>query len=116
MLAPHDGVQRQLGGGGAAAEDVADLLVLVVGEAELLVGLLDLGGLRRDLDGVLVAHARAPRSGGCPVERGHDRGEEAEPVGGRAGQRVDGVLRVRHQADDVAFLVADARDVAGWTR
>ena len=63
-----------------------------------------------DLDGVLAAHARTlPRAG----ERGHDRGEEAEPVGRRPGQRVDGVLRVRHQADHVALGVADARDVAG---
>ena len=41
----------------------------------------------------------------------HHRGEEAQPVG-RAGERVDRVLGMRHQADDVAGLVAHAGDVA----
>src|SRR4051812_13989759 len=42
---------------------------------------------------------------------GDHRREEAEAVGAWAGQRVDGVLGVRHQADDVAALVRDAGDV-----
>src|SRR5438067_2263287 len=40
------------------------------------------------------------------------RGEETEPVKGRAGQRLDGVFRVRHDADHVAGLVGDRGDVA----
>src|SRR6266545_1680102 len=56
-------------------------------------GRLGLGGLRRG-DGL------------------DHRGEEGEAVGARAGQRLDAVLRVRHQADHVAGLVADAGDVA----
>src|SRR3954468_3919987 len=39
------------------------------------------------------------------------RPEDGQAIGG-AGQRVDGVLGVRHQAEDVARLVAHARDVA----
>jgi len=38
-------------------------------------------------------------------EAREDRGEEAEPVERRPGERLDGVLRVRHDADDVAGLV-----------
>src|SRR3954471_11673446 len=39
-----------------------------------------------------------------------DRLEQVQAVG-RAGERVDRVLRVGHQPDDVAGLVAHARDV-----
>ena len=35
---------------------------------------------------------------------------------GRPGQRIDIVLRVRHQADDVPALVADAGNVAKRSR
>src|SRR3954449_8204305 len=54
--------------------------------------------------------------GSCWVSDGNQRldvlahrGEELEAVVG-AGQRVDGVLGVRHQAEDVARRVAHARD------
>src|SRR5690242_3538401 len=40
------------------------------------------------------------------------RVEQAKPVVGGAGQRLGGVLRMRHQADDAAVGRADARDVA----
>src|SRR3954447_26761816 len=40
-----------------------------------------------------------------------DETEEAEAVGAGAETLLDGVLGVRHQTDDVATLVADARDV-----
>ena len=70
VLAPHDRVQGQLGGGRPAAEDLADLRVLVVGEAELLVGLLLVGRLLGDLDGVLVAHCDSrPRRPRAPTRR-----------------------------------------------
>ena len=38
--------------------------------------------------------------------------KKPRPSVGRAGQRLDGVLGVRHQADDVAGRVGDAGDVA----
>src|SRR6478609_3829848 len=44
-----------------------------------------------------------------PLQHG---GEEPEPGGGRAGEGLDRVLGVRHQADHVAPLVGDARDAA----
>ena len=53
-------------------------------------------------------HAATPAAGrsGEVLE---DRGEEAEAVGGRPGQRVDRVLRVRHHADHVAASLHDRR-------
>src|SRR5690242_10041836 len=48
--------------------------------------------------------------------RGHDRrqhtGEEAEALGGGAGQLLDRVLGVRHEADDAPVLAGHPRDVA----
>src|SRR5882672_6116322 len=44
------------------------------------------------------------------ARRFDERGENQRPVG-RAEQRVDGVLRMGHQAHHVASLVADAGDV-----
>ena len=61
VLAPHDRVHRELGARGAAAEDVADALVLVGLEAERGVRLLLLGRGRGDLDG--VEHRRGSSSG-----------------------------------------------------
>src|SRR3954449_10242022 len=43
------------------------------------------------------------------VRMGH-REEDLQAVG-RAGERIDGVLGVRHEPEDVAGLVADAGDV-----
>ena len=37
--------------------------------------------------------------------------EKSQSVGGWAGQRVNGVLRVRHEPHDVAGFVSNARDV-----
>src|SRR6478735_10424754 len=49
----------------------------------------------------------------CSYERAlQEAGEEAETVGPGAGEVLDGVLGVRHQADHVAPLVGDAGDVA----
>src|SRR6478735_8630417 len=49
----------------------------------------------------------------CSYERAlQEAGEEAETVGPGAGEVLDGVLGVRHQADHVAALVADPGDVA----
>ena len=50
------------------------------------------------------------RAGGGQV--GQDRGEEAQAVGAGAGEGLHRVLRMRHEAHDVAGLVADAGDVA----
>src|SRR5690606_9544807 len=65
---------------------------------------------------------RGPRSHAGPVgdladeggtgELPDDRREEAEPVQRRAGERVDCVLRVGHDPDDVAGLIADRGDPA----
>ena len=52
VLAPHDRVHRELGVGGAAAEDLPDARVLVVLQAQLTVGLRMLGGGGGVLDGV----------------------------------------------------------------
>ena len=56
----------------------------------------------------------ACESSGASGRRGgvEQAGEEAEPVGAGTGEVLDGVLGVRHQADDVAALVGDAGDVA----
>ena len=102
MLAPHDRVDRELGAGRAAAEDLADRAVLVVGHAELVERLRLLGRRFGVLDGVDCSREA--------LRRGTE--EEAEAVGAGAGERVDGVLGVRHQADDVAGRVGDAGDVA----
>jgi hypothetical protein len=61
VLAPHDRVHRQLGGGRAAAEDVADALVLVGLQAQLGPGLLVIGRLPGPFDGV-DTHASTPTS------------------------------------------------------
>src|SRR3954463_13061469 len=86
----------------STAEDLADARVFVVLQPELGGRLLVLR--RRDsvVDG--VQHLRGD-------ERGENRREGTETVGGRAGQRVDRVLRGWHQTDDVAGLVANACDV-----
>ncbi len=52
MLGPHDRVHGELGAGRAAAEDLEDPLVLVLLQAELGPGLLDVRGLGGVLDGV----------------------------------------------------------------
>ena len=52
VLRPHDGVHRQLAAGGATAEDLADLRVLVGLETERRVRLLLLGGGGGVVDGV----------------------------------------------------------------
>ncbi len=119
VLAPHDRVHRQLGLGRPAAEDLADPLVLVVLQAQLAVRLLLVRRPLRPRYRIDIDRRRGRRV----LDRGHaarsrcgkvleDRGEEAEPVGRRAGQRLDRVLGMRHDADDVAGLVADRRDVA----
>ena len=71
-----------------------------------------LGDQQRPSVATLIARVAHSRRG--PVAPGQvsatsasqHRGEEAEPVGARAVSVLDGVLRVRHQADDVAALVA----------
>ena len=44
-------------------------------------------------------------------EEVHDRQEEAQAVVGRAGERVDGVLGMRHQAGDTSVGRTDPGDV-----
>ncbi len=61
VLAPHDAVHGQLGGGGTAAEDVADAQVLVGLQAQFGERLLVLRGLLGALDGVDV-HCSTPPS------------------------------------------------------
>ena len=90
VLGPHQAEDRELDLVRLAPHQRDDAVVLGVGEAEL-------------------ATCARRRVGQCGDERG--RLEQPEPVG-RAGQRVDGVLGMRHQPDDVAGRVADARDVA----
>ncbi len=62
VLAPHHRVHRQLGAGGPAAEDLANPLVLVVLEAQLVERLRLVGGGVRMFDGVHHVGPRA-RSG-----------------------------------------------------
>ena len=52
VLGPHDGVHRQLGAGGAAAEDLPHARVLVLLEAQFGPGEVGFGSLFRVLDGV----------------------------------------------------------------
>ena len=56
VLAPHHRVHRQLGVGGAAAEDLADALILVVFESEFTVGLRMIGRGRGVLDRIDECH------------------------------------------------------------
>ena len=72
---------------------------------ELGPGLLVVRGLRGELDGV-DAHAATTAFS--------TRGEEAEAVGARAGEVLDRVLGVRHEADDPAVLAGHARRCRGW--
>lgn len=106
MLGPHDGVHGELGTGRAAAEDLDDALVLVLLQAQFGPGQLDVGGRGRVLDRVQRRAAHALTS--------FLRIEVKKEAVGAAGpdQGLDGVLRVRHQTDDVARLVRDAGDVA----
>src|SRR3954453_930911 len=62
VLAPHHRIHRELCVSRAAAEDVLDPRVLVLLETELGVGLVDVRGGNRPLDGLVrrrrrVAHA-----------------------------------------------------------
>ena len=91
VLGPEQAEHRQLDVVRLAPQLLDDQLVLGVGQAELAV-----------LRSVIHGHARALRRSGL---------EDPQPVG-RAGQRVDRVLGVRHQAEHVAGLVADPGDVA----
>src|SRR5271166_3447832 len=72
-----------------------------------------------------VADARSTVSSGATVisgvlmrlrssdrDRLQDRGEEAEAVGGRPGEHVDGVLRMRHEPGYIAGLADNASDVS----
>src|SRR5215204_5415446 len=56
--------------------------------------------------------ARASFSRSCGDDRLQHAREEAQPVGRRTGEVLDGVLGVRHEADDAAVLARHARDVA----
>src|SRR5262249_44813883 len=73
VLAPHDRVHGELGLGGPAAEDLADPLVLVVGEPQLREGLGSVRRGARPVDGVgaveghTAGHGRADIGGA-----GHD--------------------------------------------
>ena len=96
VLGPEQAEHRQLDVVRLAAELLDDQPVLVVGQAELAVfGLL--------LHVVVLAALIAAKRSRARKTR--------EPVG-RAGQRVDRVLGVRHQPDHVAGFVADPGDVA----
>src|SRR5690606_15758139 len=89
VLGPHDGVHRQLGGGGPPAEDVADPLVLVGLEAELGVRLLEVGRGRLVLHGVVVLVAGARRGGGHRFPRWRGlRGDRGAAARGGRGQDI----------------------------
>ena len=98
VLGPQQAEHRQLDVVRLAAQLLDDQLVLGVGQAQLAVG------------------GSAPADGHCHATRLRQRGcEERQPVG-RAGQRVDRVLGVGHQAEHVAGLVAHPGDVAQPSR
>ena len=87
VLAPHHRVHRELGARGAAAEDVADALVLVGLQAQGGVRLLLLGRGRGDLDGVEHRRGRRRGSGRGGGFSGHEwrapeNGGERMPRGG----------------------------------
>ena len=101
VLGPHDGVHGELGAGRAAAEDLHDPLVLVLLQAEFGPGQLDVGGRGRVLDRVQRRPAHALTSFlRIEVKKGRPS------VRPDADERLDGVLRVRHEAHDVPGLVA----------
>ena len=69
VLAPHDGVHRELGVGGAATEDLPDAGVLVVLQAQLAVGLRVIrcgGGVGDGVGGSNGRHAASLRSARFP--------------------------------------------------
>ncbi len=124
VLRPHDGVHRELAARGAAAEDLADLVVLVGLESERGVGLLALGGRGGVVDGIghgaagddlrRGGHAAQLQESGTP-DRVHPtcgvfapwaRGVPAPPV---AASRRRRWVRVRHPVDRGSFLRARRR-------
>ena len=91
VLRPHDRVHGELGGRGAAAEDVADALVLVRLQAQLRERLLLVGGRGGDVDGVGLGGAR--RCGGHRFPRWR-------PVGSAPAQVADSAADVGRRAQD----------------
>ena len=102
VLAPHERVDGELDVRGLAVLDALDVLVLVLGEAEL-----DGRGEVGRAVHVLGAHAvtSAPRRASIMEPK------KPAPVGPAGELGLDRVLRVRHHAEHVAGLVADAGDV-----
>ena len=102
VLRPHDRVHGELGGRGAAPEDVADALVLVRLEAQLGERLLLVGGRGGDVDGVGLGGAR--RCGGHrfprwrPVALRHHHGSAADV--GRRGSGYRGAEVARRSVQD----------------
>ena len=108
VLAPHDAVHRQLGGGGPAAEDAPGSAAYSSAlRPELGPGLLVVRGLRGDLDGV-EAHAFTTAFSTLV--------KKPRPSVARAGEVLDRVLGVRHEADDPAVLAGHPGDVAASCR
>ena len=101
VLAPHERVDGKLDVGRLALLDAADVGVLVGREAELD------GGL--DAGAALLgrAHRATTRSRTLSMIDG----EEDAAVGAAGEAGLDRVLGVRHEAEDVEVLVADAGDV-----
>ena len=93
VLAPHHGVHRELGAGRPAAEDLADLGVLVGLQPEVGPGLLALGVLGGDGDGVEMGDAG---SGTPPIYRRRARARIA-----RGGAATSGDRRRRPRASGV---------------
>ena len=94
VLGPQQREHRQLDAVGIAPDQLADALVLGVGQPELAVAALQPSRSCRNRRRAL---------------------EQPQPVD-RAGQRVDGVLGMGHQAEHVAGLVRRPRRCRGPTR
>ena len=118
VFTPHHRVHGQLGVGGSTPQDVADALVLVVLQAQIPPRLFVVGSCGCDFDGVDVgAHVKqsmaAVRARCSAVDQcGQHRGEQPQAIGSGAGEILNGVLGVRHEAHHVARGVGDPGDIA----
>ena len=100
VLGPHHREDSELGDRRLAPERADDPRVLVAGQTVAFQG----SGIE--------AHREAVPTAPAGTQRANDRLEQHEPVAA-AEDGLTGPLGVRHHADDVAALAADAGDVAG---